>query len=48
MAITEKQAAICFRLVGGKVDYASFFGYDAAFRDWAKDLFLYYWNQKAE
>jgi hypothetical protein len=26
MAITENQAAVCFRLTGGKVDYASFFG----------------------
>ncbi len=45
MALTEKQAAVCFRLVGGKVDYASFFGDDGAFHGWAKDLFLYYWNK---
>ncbi len=43
MAITEKQAAVCFRLIGGKVDYASFFGDDLVFHSWAKDLFLYYW-----
>jgi predicted transcriptional regulator len=48
MAITEKQAAVCFRLIGGKVDYASFFGEDATFRSWARDLFLYYWNKKTE
>ncbi len=44
MAVTEKQAAVCFRLIGGKVDYASFFGDDLVFHDWAKDLFSYYWN----
>ncbi len=44
MAVTENQAAVCFRLVGGKVDYASFFGEDKAFHGWAKELFLYYWN----
>lgn len=44
MAITETRAAVCFRLIGGKVDYASFFGEDPTFHGWAKDLFLYYWN----
>lgn len=44
MVVTEKQAAVCFRLVGGKVDYASFFGENQALRNWAKDLFLYYWE----
>ncbi len=45
MAVTEKQAAVCFRLIGGKVDYASFLGEDPVFHDWAKDLFLYYWDK---
>lgn len=45
MAITEKQAAVCFKLIDGKVDYASFFGDDPAFHNWTKDLFLYYWNR---
>lgn len=44
MAISEKQAAVCFRLIGGKVDYASFFGDDKAFRVWASDLFMHYWH----
>jgi hypothetical protein len=44
MAVTEKQAAVCFRLIGGKVDYASFFGDDKAFHCWARDLFLHYWQ----
>ena len=46
MALTEKQAAVCFRLIGGKVDYASFFGEDPAFHEWTKELFLYYWNKE--
>lgn len=45
MVITEKEAVICFRLVGGKVDYAGFFGRDPAFLNWTKDLFLHYWNK---
>jgi predicted transcriptional regulator len=45
MAVTEKQAALCFRLIGGKVDYASFFGEETAFRDWAKELFCYFWEK---
>jgi predicted transcriptional regulator len=45
MAITEKEAAVCFRLVGGKVDYAGFFGTDPVFLNWAKDLFLHYWER---
>jgi predicted transcriptional regulator len=45
MVVTETQAAVCFRLVGGKVDYASFFGADSAFHRWARDLFLFYWEK---
>ena len=45
MAVTEKQAAVCFRLIGGKVDYASFLGEDEPFHGWVKDLFVYYWNK---
>ncbi len=45
MALTENQAAVCFRLIGGKVDYTSFFGTDQALHTWAKDLFLYYWDK---
>jgi len=45
MVITEEEAVICFRLVGGKVDYAGFFGKDPAFLNWTKDLFLHYWNK---
>ena len=45
IALTEKEAAICFRLVGGRTDYAGFFGKDPIFLNWVKDLFLYYWDK---
>lgn len=45
MALNETHAAVCFRLVGGKVDYASFFGDDPSFHEWAKEVFLYFWNK---
>jgi predicted transcriptional regulator len=45
MAITEKEAVICFRFTGGRVDYAGFFGKDPVFLNWVKDLFLHYWSK---
>ena len=45
VVLTEKVAAICFREIGGKVDYAGFFGVDQVFNNWVKDLFLYYWEK---
>jgi predicted transcriptional regulator len=45
MAITEKEAVICFRFKEGRVDYAGFTGKDPAFLNWTKDVFLYYWNK---
>jgi predicted transcriptional regulator len=44
-ALTEKEAVICFRLIGGRADYAGFFGKDPIFLSWVKDLFLYYWDK---
>ncbi len=44
VVLTEKAAGICFYQIGGRVDYAGFFGTDPAFHNWVKDLFLYYWN----
>jgi hypothetical protein len=44
VVLTEKEGAVCFRQVGGRVDYAGFFGKDPAFLNWVKDLFQYYWN----
>ncbi len=43
--VTEKVAGICFRQVGGKIDYAGFFGTDSKFHNWVKELFLYYWDK---
>ena len=45
IALTEKMAGICFRQLGGRKDYAGFFGDDAVFRNWVKDLFLHYWDK---
>jgi predicted transcriptional regulator len=45
IALTEKEAGICFRLIGGKMDYAGFYGKERIFHEWVKDLFLYYWDQ---
>ena len=45
MAVTEKEAAVCFSLVGGRMDYAGFYGKDPIFLNWVKDLFLYYWDK---
>ncbi len=45
LALTEKEAVICFRLIGGRADYAGFSGKDTIFLNWVKDLFLYHWNK---
>ena len=46
--VTEKEAAVGFRCIGGRLDYSGFIGKDFAFRNWAKDLFLHYWNNTKE
>ncbi|HVP23589.1 MAG TPA: hypothetical protein VMS77_06725 [Conexivisphaerales archaeon] len=45
MAITDKEAVVCFRLIGGGVDYVGFYGMDPTFLSWAKDVFFYYWEE---
>ena len=45
VVLSEKEAGICFRQVGGKIDYAGFFGKDPVFLNWVKDLFLHYWDR---
>jgi predicted transcriptional regulator len=45
IALTEKTAGMCFRQIGGKMDYAGFFGSDPLFHGWVRDLFLYYWDK---
>ncbi|MCW4017273.1 MAG: hypothetical protein NWF00_01095 [Candidatus Bathyarchaeota archaeon] len=44
--IYRKSSCCCFQFVDGRVDYAGFFGDALAFLNWAKDLFLYYWNRE--
>ncbi len=44
-AITENEAALCFRFLDGRVDYAGFIGNDDTFLRWVTDLFLYYWDK---
>ena len=45
LALTEKEASICFRFSDGRIDYASFSGSDSTFLNWVKDLFMYYWDR---
>ncbi len=45
VVLTEKEGAVCFRQVGGRVEYAGFFGKNPTFLNWVKDLFLYYWDK---
>jgi predicted transcriptional regulator len=45
IALTEKMGGVCFRQIGGRMDYAGFFGDDPVFHKWVKDLFLYYWEK---
>ena len=44
LALTEREAVVAFRQLGGKADYAAFVGYDPVFHDWVRDVFLYYWE----
>ncbi|MBA7593015.1 hypothetical protein ES708_35224 [subsurface metagenome] len=44
IALTEKGAIVCFRFIEGRLDYAGFSGKDPVFLNWARDLFLYYWD----
>jgi len=45
VVLTEKMAGVCLRQIGGRMDFAGFFGNDPTFHRWAEDLFLYYWNK---
>ena len=42
---TEKEACICLPSTEGRMDYAAFYGTDPKFINWAKELFLYYWDK---
>lgn len=45
LALTEKEAGVSFPFFGGRTDYAGFYGKDPIFLNWAKDLYLYYWEK---
>jgi predicted transcriptional regulator len=45
IGLTEKEACISFYHIGGRMDYAGFFGKEPAFLNWVRDLFLYYWDR---
>jgi predicted transcriptional regulator len=45
LALTEKEAGVSFPFFGGRTDYAGFYGKDPIFLNWAKDLYLYYWDK---
>ena len=45
IALTERGAIVCFRFIEGRLDYAGFSGKDPIFLNWARDLFLYYWDK---
>jgi predicted transcriptional regulator len=45
IAVTEKEATICFRFIEGRLDYAGFSGSNPAFVNWVRDMFLYYWEK---
>ena len=45
IVLTDKEAAVCLRLIGGRMDYTGFFGKYPMFLNWAKELFLYYWDK---
>ncbi|MGA2385982.1 MAG: transcriptional regulator FilR1 domain-containing protein [Candidatus Bathyarchaeia archaeon] len=42
---TEKEAGICFPSTEGRMDYAAFRSKDQMFVNWARELFLYYWDK---
>ena len=44
IALTERDAVVAFRQIGGRADYAAFVGDDPAFHEWVRDVFLYYWG----
>jgi predicted transcriptional regulator len=45
VALTEKAGVVCFRQIGGRIDYAGFGGKDPVLLNWIKDLFFYYWDK---
>ncbi len=45
VVITDSLAIFCLPNRSGRIDYTGLQGKDIKFRDWCKDLFLYYWEK---
>ena len=45
--VTEKEAMLGLPFLNGQMDYAQIISKDLKFREWCKDLFIFYW-EKAE
>jgi predicted transcriptional regulator len=45
LTISEKVAVVAFNHLGGRADYAGFAATDQDSINWAKDLFLYFWDK---
>ncbi len=45
LAATDVESFVSFPPVGGRWDYAGFYGKDPKFLQWTKDVFLHFWEQ---
>ncbi len=45
LAVSEREAIVAFPPVDGRWDYAGFLGKDPKFLQWAKDVFLHFWDR---
>lgn len=45
LVVTEEEAFVSFPPIGGRWDYAGFFGEDPRFLQWTKDVFLHFWGR---
>ena len=43
--VTEKEAMLAFPFLSGQMDYAHIISKDLKFREWCKDLFIFYWDK---
>jgi predicted transcriptional regulator len=46
LSLTEKEGIVCLPTTSGILDYLGFSGSDKTFLNWAKDLFLFYWERQ--
>jgi predicted transcriptional regulator len=45
ITVSESEALVSFNHLDGRADYAGFIAKDQDSINWAKDLFLYYWEK---